>query len=41
MNITFGKLILLLFVVLGAVAVASVMTSPEFHNSHIARPSGF
>lgn len=41
MNITFGKLILLLFVVLGVMAVASVMTSPEFHHSHFARPSWF
>jgi hypothetical protein len=41
MNITFGKLILLLFVVLGVVAVASVMSSPEFQQFHVARPSWF
>jgi hypothetical protein len=41
MNITFGKLILLLFVVFGVMAVASVMTSPEFHHIHVASPSWF
>ena len=38
---TFGKLILLLFVAFGIVAVASVMTSPEFRNIHVASPSWF
>lgn len=41
MQITAGKLILFLFVVLGVVAVASVMTSPEFQHIRIARPSWF
>jgi len=41
MNISIGKLILLLFVVLGVVAMASVMTSPEFHHIHVARPIWF
>ena len=41
MNISIGKFILLLFVALAVVAVASVMTSPEFQHMHVARPSWF
>jgi len=39
MQISTGKIILILFVLLGVVAVASVMTSPEFQHIRIATPS--
>lgn len=39
MRSTFSTIIVFIFVVLGALAVASVVTSPDFRQIHIASPS--
>jgi hypothetical protein len=39
MRSTFGTIILFVFIVLGILAVVSVVTSPTFRNVHIASPS--
>ena len=39
MQITAGRLLVLLFVLAGIVAVASVVESPEFEQIQVARPA--